>query len=399
LKVDSIKILYFSVMVLNIAGDFQEVYGRTPMVASAPGRVNLIGEHTDYNEGFVLPGAVDKKIYVALAENNSGMLHMYARQFREKISFPLDSIHPVKGWPTYLLGMIDQFIQKGYEVRGMDLWIDGDVPLGAGMSSSAALCSAFGFALNEWYGWDLSRMELALAGQRTEHEFAGVMCGIMDQFASLHGKAGHLMQLDCRNLDYKYMPFDFPQYRIVLLNTMVSHSLAGSEFNVRRSQCEEGVEILRRYYPLAKSLRDISIEQLESHSKDLPDTIYRRCRFVISENNRLLKGATFLEQRDLASFGSLMFLSHEGLSRDYEVSCEQSDFLVAHARSYDGVIGARQMGGGFGGCTINIVRHDLIDGFIHTAQQAYVRRFHTIPEAYITQIEEGAQILQTPQRA
>jgi galactokinase len=221
----------------------------------------------------------------------------------------------------------------------------------------------------------------------------------MDQFASLHGRAGQLIQLDCRSLDYEYIPFEFPQYKIVLLNTMVSHSLASSEYNVRRAQCEAGVEILRKYIPSVRSLRDIDPDQLELYSKELPETIYRRCRFVVSENSRLLKASACLRHQDLASFGSLMFLSHEGLSRDYEVSCEESDYLVSFARSYEGVVGARQMGGGFGGCTIQIVHLDRIESYIRDAQQAYYNRFLQVPEAYITTIEDGADILQARQRA
>jgi galactokinase len=384
---------YFSGMVSKIRQQFEERYGKQALVAAAPGRVNLIGEHTDYNQGFVLPGAVAKRIYVAMAPNLTQTLNLYANQYKAHFSFRMDDIHPVTGWPTYLLGMIHQFQKKGKVMGGMDICVDGDVPLGAGMSSSAALCSAFGFVMNEWYHWGLSKMELALAGQKTEHEFAGVQCGIMDQFASLHGKAGHVIKLDCRSMDYEYIPFDFPAYKIVLINTMVSHSLAGTEYNIRRAQCEEGVSILQKYFPNIKSLRDVNMDQLEKHQQEIPQIVYRRCHFIIDENNRLLQGCGFLSKADLESFGQLMFLAHEGLSRDYEVSCPESDFLVEKAKSFEGVVGSRQMGGGFGGCTINIVRNDRVENFIEHIQAAYEQQFYKIPEAYITEIEEGAKII------
>jgi len=363
------------------------------LLVAAPGRVNLIGEHTDYNEGFVLPGAVDKKIYVAIAKNSENVLNVWANQYKQHLSFDLDAIRPVEGWATYLLGMIYHFRERGFAISGVTVVIDGNVPLGAGMSSSAAVCSAFGFALNELFGLGLSRMEIALTGQKTEHVFAGVKCGIMDQFASLHGKKGHLLKLDCRSLEYEYIPFDFPDYKIVLVNTMVSHSLASSEYNVRRQQCEEGVAGLKKYFPSVKSLRDVSNAQLEENKNELSEIVYRRCSFIINENNRLLKGCDLLKEGDLKSFGKLMFEAHDGLSEWYEVSCKESDFLVAQAKLFDGVIGARQMGGGFGGCTINIVKTDLIENFSTSIRDSYKKQFDVMPEIYITQIEDGAKII------
>src|SRR5579863_3105796 len=263
-------------MEMKIREQFFSHYKKRALVFAAPGRVNLIGEHTDYNQGFVLPGAVDKRIYIAIAKNDDHLLNVYANQYHQQFSFPLQNIKPVMGWATYLLGIIFNLQQKGFSISGIDVMIDGDVPLGAGMSSSAAVCSAFGFALNEIFGLGLSRMELALLGQKTEHNFAGVKCGIMDQFASLHGKTGQVMKLDCRSLAYEYIPFDFPDYKIVLVNTMVTHSLAGTEYNVRRKQCEDAVAIFNRFYPEINSLRDVSIEQLNLHKKDLPEILFKR---------------------------------------------------------------------------------------------------------------------------
>ncbi|HTQ64705.1 MAG TPA: galactokinase [Puia sp.] len=376
----------------NIRQQFFEYYGKEALIVSAPGRVNLIGEHTDYNEGFVLPGAIDKKIYAAIAKNNQNTLEVYAGQYKEKFSFSLNNIKPVKGWATYLLGIIYFLQQQKKSIDGIDVWIDGNVPVGAGMSSSAALCAAFGLALNELFGLGLTRIELALIGQKTEHHFAGVKCGIMDQFASLHGKSGHVIKLDCRSLEFEYIPFQYPEYKIVLVNTMVSHSLAGTEYNIRRQQCEEGVQIFRKHFPGIHSLRDISIPQLEQYREDLPDIIYRRCHFVVFENDRLLQGCKLLSKGDLDGFGQLMYEAHDGLSNWYEVSCPESDFLTEHAKLF-GVTGARQMGGGFGGCTINIIKNDMVEKFSQYVSTVYEKEFKKIPDIYITQIEDGAKVV------
>ena len=374
----------------EIRAQFFERYKKHPVVFAAPGRINLIGEHTDYNQGFVLPAAIDKKIYIAIAKNNNNVLNVYANQYNQQLSFSLQNIHPVNGWATYLLGIIFNLQQNNFSITGVDVVIDGDVPLGAGMSSSAAVCSAFGFALNEIFDLGLSRMGLALLGQKTEHNFAGLQCGIMDQFASLHGKAGYVMKLDCRSLQYEYIPFNFPDYKIVLVNTMVTHSLASSEYNVRRKQCEEGVEILKKYFPEINSLRDVSAEKLEFHKNDLPEVVYKRCSFIVNENERLLQGCELLKNGDIEAFGKIMFTAHEGLSKWYEVSCKESDFLVEQAKLFDGAAGARQMGGGFGGCTINIVRTDLVDKFVSHIRERYIEQFGKTSEVYVTQIENGA---------
>jgi galactokinase len=378
-------------MEIKIRDQFFQYYKKQPLVFAAPGRVNLIGEHTDYNEGFVLPGAVDKKIYVAIAKNDDNVLNVYANQYNQQFSFSLQNIQPVKGWATYLLGMIFNLQQKAFIIGGIDVIIDGDVPLGAGMSSSAAVCSAFGFALNEIFELGLFKMELALLGQKTEHNFAGVQCGIMDEFASLHGRAGHVLKLDCRSLEFEYIPFDFPDYKIVLVNTMIIHSLASTEYNIRRKQCEEGVFVLKKFYPQINSLRDVTPEQLHMHKDDLAEIVFKRCSFVLQENLRVIRGSDFLKKNDIVSFGEMMFMAHEGLSNWYEVSCKESDFLVEMAGKFDGVAGARQMGGGFGGCTINIVRSDGVNDFIQYIQRSYRKQFEKIPEVYSTQIEDGAK--------
>ena len=380
-------------MEMDIRRQFQQYFGKEYQLTAAPGRVNLIGEHTDYNQGFVLPAAIDRNIWLAMAPNAENRLNVRALEYGENYSFSLDDMHPVKGWPTYLLGVIYMIMPEHRLPTGMDVVVTGNVPVGAGMSSSAALCSAFGLALNEIFHLGLSRLELAFAGQKTEHQFANLQCGIMDQFASLHGKAGHLIKLDCRNLEYEYIPFDFPDIRIILVNSMVSHSLASSEYNLRRQQCAAGVQILRNFDSNIHSLRDVRNELLESHRKELDDTVYRRCRFIVGENQRLLAGCEFLKQHDLNNFGQLMYTSHDGLSKDYAVSCPESDFLVDAIKEMAGVKGARQMGGGFGGCIITLVEKDSAEIFIGDIQSAYEKKYGKIPDCYSTIISEGAHVV------
>jgi len=380
-------------MIKKLQQVFRERFNKEPLIIGAPGRVNLIGEHTDYNNGFVLPGAVDKRIYVAIAPNNTNTVNVFANQFNETYSFSLDISEPHEGWMNYLLGVSYHIQQQGKKIGGVDVLIDGDIPVGAGMSSSAALCSAYGFALNELFQLGFSRMDLAFIGQKTEHTFVGVKCGIMDQFASLHGKKGHVVKLDCRSLEYEYIPFDFPEYKIVLVNSMVSHSLAGSEYNVRRQQCEEGVAILKKHYADINSLRDVEPAQLLQHKDELPAIVFDRCSYVVYEKERLLAGCEALKKNDLAAFGKLMFATHEGLSKKYSVSCTELDFLVERAQPISGVMGARMMGGGFGGCTINIVQTDAVASFTEKIQQAFHNLFKKTPDVYVTQIEDGTNVL------
>jgi galactokinase len=378
---------------MDIERQFQQYFGKDCQIAAAPGRVNLIGEHTDYNQGFVLPAAIDRHIYIALAPNQEEKVNLVAPGFGECHSFELGHMRPVKGWPTYLLGMIYMIMPEKHLPHGMDILISGNVPIGAGMSSSAALCSAIGLALNEFFQLGLSGMQIALQAQKTEHRFAGLQCGIMDPFASLHGKAGHLMKLDCRSLEYEYIPFDFPDIRIILVNSMVSHSLASSEYNLRRQQCEEAVAVLKKYEPAMHSLRDLKPELLEEHKAELDKTVYKRCHFVVEENQRLLDGCNDLKNYNLDAFGKLMYASHAGLSNEYEVSCRESDFLVNEINKLNGVKGARQMGGGFGGCIITLVEHNAEESFILDIQKKYEMEYGKVPDCYVMNIGEGAKIL------
>jgi len=374
---------------------FQQYFGNSGFLTAAPGRVNLIGEHTDYNEGFVLPGAINRNIFVALSPATDPYLYLRAFEYPESYRFSLDDMHPVKGWPTYLLGMIYLLMPDKRLANGLQVAIAGDVPVGAGMSSSAALCSAFGLALNQTYGLGLSGMEIALAAQKTEQLFAGLQCGIMDPFASLHGKAGHLMKLDCRSLEFDYIPFHFPELCIILVNTMVSHSLASSEYNLRRQQCEAGVELLQKYDSSIRSLRDVSRKLLAEHREEMEAVVYSRCCFVIEENQRLLDGCICLKNNDPDAFGRLMYASHEGLSKDYAVSCPESDFLVHAIKGLAGVKGARQMGGGFGGCIITLVEKNAAQSFIQEIQQKYECKYGKSPDCYTMIISDGARVLKS----
>lgn len=375
---------------------FQHLFHRTcELQVLSPGRVNLIGEHTDYNQGFVLPAAIDKGISVALAANASRECRVHAAQFSETRHFSLDELAPgtpSQSWINYIKGVVYYLQQQGNAVRGFDAVLDGNIPVGSGLSSSAAVEGAFSFGLSQLFGFDLARMDMALIGQQSEHHFVGVKCGIMDQFANLHGKKSQLIRLDCRDLTYTYVPFGFSDYRIVLCNTLVSHSLASSEYNQRRRQCEEGVRLLSRWYPDLGSLRELSSVQLRQHQSELPEVVYRRCLYVTEENERVLAACDSLEAGDLRQFGRYMYGSHEGLSSQYEVSCPELDFLVDQVREREEVMGARMMGGGFGGCTINIVRGDGLEAFCRHIKAAYQKAFGKTPEIYITSIEQGTHL-------
>jgi galactokinase len=379
-----------------IINTFREKFGKEPMIVAAPGRVNLIGEHTDYNEGFVLPGAVNKKMIIALVANGSRQVNLFANQYNQTHSFSLDTIKPEKdhNWHAYLRGVAYFMQQKGIRIEGVDVLIDGDVPVGAGMSSSAALCCGFAFGLNEIFKGGLSRLDIVYIAQKTEHVFAGAMVGVMDQFASLHGKAGHVIKLDCRSMEYEYIPFNFPEYRIVLVNSMVEHSLASSEYNIRRKQCEEGVAVMKKFLgEHIKSLRDVPLKELMAHKQDMGEEVYRRCAYVIRESERLLRGCELLSKGDLEGFGKLMYETHEGLSKEYNVSCPELDFLVEQAKTFPEIAGARMMGGGFGGCTINLIEESAVNRFTEFVQGKYQERFNKVPEVYTMIFEDGVKVV------
>lgn len=386
-------------MISQVKEKFRQHYKQEPLIITSPGRINLIGEHTDYNEGFVLPAAIDKKIVYAIALNGTDTCRAFALFNNEEASFSLQHLKHGKGWINYLMGVVYQLQQHGYEVKGFDCVISGDIPIGAGMSSSAAVEGGLIFGLDHLLHFGLERMQMAKIGQLAEHTFPGVKCGIMDQFANLHGQKDKVMLLDCRSLEYQYFPFEFSRdYKVVLCNSMVHHSLASSEYNVRRAQCEEGVELLKAFLPGINSLRDVTSAQVEQYKDRLPSKVYDRCLFVTQENERVEKACSHLQQHNLEEVGRLMYASHEGLSSLYEVSCPELDFLASLAKERPEVAGARMMGGGFGGCTINLVKTDKVEDFISFIRSRYNDAFGKVLEIYVTAIEDGVSV-QLPEYA
>lgn len=377
----------------TVRNTFNKKYNTTGAVYAAPGRVNLIGEHTDYNLGFVLPGAIDKAIILEIKPNGTDRYNVTSIDFNEETSFVADGEKKTYSWANYILGVIMELKALGLTTPGFDCVFGGNIPLGGGISSSAALESSFAFAINDMNSFGLTRMQLAKVGQLAEHNYAGVRCGIMDQFASLHGEEGKLMKLDCRSLEYELIPFKFDGYRVILLDTNVKHTLASTEYNVRRGQCEEGVAIIGRKHAEVQSLRDVTLEMLAEVKSEVTPVVYNRCEYVVKENIRLNTACEALKQGDVLSFGREMYGSHEGLSKYYEVSCKELDFLVDVAKSTPGVIGSRMMGGGFGGCTISVVADANHDEFVAAAVAKFEAQFGSKPTVYDVVISDGARRL------
>ena len=381
-------------MIQKTREQFIRLFKKEPLIVVSPGRINLIGEHTDYNEGFVLPAAIDKKIVYAIALNDTTQCNAHAVFNGETVSFGLEEVKPTPGWINYLMGVVYQLQQRELTVTGFDCVIAGDIPVGAGMSSSAAVEGGLVAALDHIFGYGFDRMQMALIGQKAEHTFPGVKCGIMDQFANLHGKKNQVMRLDCRSLDYEYFPFNFPGYKIVLCNSMVHHSLASSEYNVRRQQCEEGVKAIQANHSAVKSLRDANMTMLNEVREQLSSKVYDRCTYVIAEIQRVIDATGLLKEGNLQQFGQLMYATHEGLSKLYEVSCPELDFLVSLAKEREEVAGARVMGGGFGGCTINLVKAEKVEDYTAYIKSRYQEQYNKIPEVYVTSIEDGVSVKQ-----
>jgi galactokinase len=378
----------------EVQSKFNQLYKQKPIVVRAPGRINLIGEHTDYNDGFVMPAAINYDTVFAIAEATDGVSEVYSVKYDETFKVNLENPQPVESpaWVNYLLGVLKQFLMKGLSVKPFKCAFGGDVPLGAGLSSSASVECGFAFALNELNGHNLPKETMIYMAQWAEHNFAGVMCGIMDQFASMMGKKGHVIVLDCRSMEYHYSPINLPDHDIVLCDTKVKHSLVDSEYNSRRSECERGVAILSRHYPEVKSLRDVTEEMILKHKSELTGKMYDRCLYVVQEIRRVQEASADLKANHLDAFGQKMFATHDGLSKLYEVSCEELDFLVALAREFGSVVGARMMGGGFGGCTINIIPKSETNKFIAFASKAYQDKFGHDMASYIVSVEDGTDI-------
>lgn len=371
---------------------FRKFYDREPRLFRAPGRVNLIGEHTDYNGGFVLPMAIDRETAVAVAPRKDRIIRVHSINLDESGEFDLDvETGRVKGfWLNYIEGVARLLERSQFELSGADLLIQSDVPGGAGLSSSAALEVATGLALSEISGHTVDRTTLALIGQQTEHEFVGAKVGIMDQFVSANAEAEHALLLDCRSLEYENVPLSTEDVAVVICNTNVKHELASSEYNTRRAECEEGVKILRKFLPDILQLRDVSFEEFARYENELPDVIRRRCRHVITENERTVKAADALKRNDLSEFGRLMWLSHASLRDDYEVSCKELDVLVQIASGNKEILGARMTGGGFGGSTVNLIERANLNEIVENISREYQRQTNIEATILVSDAGDGA---------
>ena len=375
----------------KIQEKFQTLFGEGGEVFASAGRINLIGEHTDYNGGYVFPGAIDKGIMAKIKLNGEKKVRAFSLDYDEYCEFGLnEEDKPEQAWARYIFGVCRETIKRGGKVEGFDTVFAGDVPLGAGLSSSAALESTFAYALNSLFNNNIDKFELARIGQSTEHNYCGVMCGIMDQFASIFGKAGSLIRLNCKTMEYKYFPFDPKGYKLVLIDSCVKHELASSAYNKRRASCENAVAAIRKNHPDVEFLSDAKRLWLEEVRDEIPEEDFLRAEYVIGEVQRVLDVCDALERGDYETVGEMMYQTHFGMSRLYEVSCEELDFLNKLARRCD-VTGSRVMGGGFGGCTINLVKDELYDAFIKTAVEEFTARFGHAPKVYDVVISDGAR--------
>ena len=379
-------------LIQQVSDKFRTRFGAEPLLVMSPGRVNLIGEHTDYNEGFVLPGATDKAVVFAVAPRSDTVCHFVSHDYGQEFRCDVHELgrSPLR-WPDYLEGVIDQFVKNGCPVRGFQCVFGGNIPIGAGMSSSAAIEGGLAFALNEMFRLKLDNLTLVKLAQKAENEFVGVRCGIMDQFINIFGKPKKVLKLDCRSLEYTYFPFEREDLKIVLCDTQVPRALASSEYNIRRQQCESGVKLLQEYAPAIKSLRDVSPQLLEAHRQEFDPVIYKRCDYVIRENLRVEMGCKDLEQGDFRSFGQRMYDSHAGLRDSYQVSCKELDVLVEAASKIEGVLGARLMGAGFGGCTINLVEEEAVENFSDKVRAAYLAKTGRESKIYVTRLLSGTE--------
>ncbi|MBR1713151.1 MAG: galactokinase [Alloprevotella sp.] len=368
--------------------------GTTGNVYASPGRINLIGEHTDYNNGFVFPGAVEQGMIAEIKPNGTRTVDAYSIDLKDRVQFSLDDENgPSATWARYIFGVCREMMALGVPVQGFNTAFAGDVPLGAGMSSSAALESTYAFALNDLFGDNkIERMELARVGQRTEHKYIGVNCGIMDQAISCLGKAGHLMRMDCRSGEIAYFPWHPKGYQLILVNSCVKHELKGSPYNERRLQCEHVAEVIAQKHPEVKSLRDANYDMLEEVKDQITADEYKRARYVIGEVVRVLAVCDALEKDDYETVGQMMYETHHGLSKEYEVSCEELDFLNDIAKE-EGVTGSRIMGGGFGGCTINLVADELVPNFKKVVVEKFEAKYGKKPVVIDVVIGDGARRL------
>lgn len=359
-------------------------------ITRSPGRINLIGEHTDYNGGYVLPAAIDKAVYFAVGARSDRQCHFIAIDLQEEVVVSLDHIskRSTETWANYLLGVIEQ-LQLTKKTDGFNLVFGGDLPQGGGMSSSAAIENGIGFALNELFSLGLTRIELLQISQIAENQFVGMNCGIMDMFASMMGKENMVIRLDCRSLEFEYYPFKSEGFSLVLCDTNVKHQLVDSEYNIRRQECEEGIAVLSGFDNRIQTLRDVSFDFLKQHQSDLRPVVFKRCKYVVEEIGRVEKACLALQINDFVTFGQLMFATHKGLNEEYDVSCPELNFLVEMAHQDPNVLGSRMMGGGFGGCTINLIKTEAVDAFVKNSGQAYQQHFDRAMPVYKVALKDG----------
>lgn len=359
----------------------------------SPGRINVIGEHVDYNDGYVLPAAIDKYICFAFGKNDTNQCTIIANDLNDSITFDItEEVKPSERmWVNFFFGVLHQIMEKS-ELSGFNIVFSSNVPMGSGLSSSAALECGFAYALNTEYGLGLTKEEIALIGQKAEHTFVGVKCGIMDQFASVFGKENHVILLDCNTLEYEYHKADFKEYTLLLLNSNVKHTHLTSGYNDRRREVEEGFATLQAEYPAIKSFRDVTEYMVTAIEDKLGPVNFKRCLFVVKEIKRVKDAVDALEAEDFIKLGQLMYETHHGLSEDYEVSCEEIDYLVSLVEADENVIGSRMMGGGFGGCSINLVKKEAVDSIIERVSTAYKEKYNIILEAYKVEISEGTTL-------
>lgn len=373
---------------------YKELFGSSPdLIVRAPGRINLLGEHTDYNGGYVLPAAIDKAIYLAIGKRSDSALHFYAIDLNEDFFGGVHALKKAeKHWANYLQGVISEALKDALDIGGVNVVFSGDIPLGAGLSSSAALESGMMAGLNQIFDLKLDNQQIILLAQRGENHFVGMNCGIMDMFASVMGRANQVIRLDCRDLNYAYFPFEYSDYKLVLLDSGVKHALVNSEYNTRRLECEQGVRFFQAIFPEVRSLRDVSLDMVYSAKTALPLKVFLRIKYVVEEIARVEAACKALESNDLHHFGLLMYATHEGLHHEYEVTCAETDFLVEMALAHQLVLGARQMGGGFGGCTLNLVHSSEAVRFVETAKSKYQQKFGHALKNYDVNLMDGVLV-------
>jgi len=380
-------------MKTKIESIFHQKFEGKPLIVRSPGRINIIGEHVDYNGGYVLPAAIDKYIYVAIDKRNDEIIGLYSVNFDVKIEIELNNLKPSNDFSTYVFGVVDQLIKRGYSISGFNIVIYGDIPVGAGLSSSAALESAVAFAINEVYQLGISKLELVSIAQSAESTFASVNCGVMDMFASIYGQKDFAIKLDCNSLQFEYMPLVLDGYSLVLFNSNVKHSLASSAYNVRRRQCETGLNRIKHFLPKVNTFRDVTESHLIEYILPFDKEIFTRCLYVVKEIQRLNEACQHLANGNLQALGQLLYATHDGLSLEYEVSCFELDFLIDEVKGNSNVLGARMMGGGFGGCTINIVKDEAISELIDNLKVNYLKTTGLHLEVIKVQTVNGTEIV------